>query len=34
MVNVSVWETVVDFRDKNGRGIKTEKLFKILEKIG
>lgn len=29
-----VWETVADFRDKNGKGIKTGNLLKLLEKIG
>lgn len=28
------WETVADFRDKNGKGIKAEDLLKILKKIG
>ncbi len=27
-----VWETVADFRDKNGRGIKAQDLVKMLEK--
>ena len=27
------WETIVDFRDKNGRGIKAEELLKILRKF-
>jgi len=29
-----VWETVADFRDKNGKGIKSGGLLKLLEKIG
>jgi prevent-host-death family protein len=29
-----VWETVADFRDKNGKGIKSGNLLKLLEKIG
>jgi len=28
------WETVVDFRDKNGKGIKAGDLLKMLQKIG
>ena len=28
------WDTVADFRDKNGRGIKAQDLLKILKKIG
>ena len=27
-----VWETVVDFRDKNGKGIRDTDLIKMLEK--
>ena len=29
-----LWETVVDFRDKKGKGIKSEDLLKLLKKIG
>lgn len=28
-----VWETVVDFRDKKGNGIRTKDLLKMLNKI-
>lgn len=28
-----VWESVVDFRDKKGKGMKTEELLKILKRI-
>ena len=28
-----VWESVVDFRNKKGKGIKTEDLLKILKRI-
>ena len=28
-----VWETVVDFRDKKGRGIRAEDLLKMLKKF-
>ena len=27
------WETIADFRDKNGKGIEAGKLLKLLEKI-
>ncbi len=29
-----VWKTVVDFKDKNGKGIRSEDLLKMLKKIG
>ena len=28
-----VWETVADFRDKKGRGIRAEDLLKMLKKL-
>ena len=28
-----VWESVVDFRNKKGKGMKTEDLLKILKRI-
>lgn len=28
-----VWETVVDFRDKKGRGIRAKDLLKMLKKL-
>ncbi|MFA5750947.1 MAG: type II toxin-antitoxin system prevent-host-death family antitoxin [Candidatus Paceibacterota bacterium] len=28
-----LWETLIDFRDKNGRGIEAGKLLKLIQKI-
>ncbi len=28
-----IWESVVDFRNKKGKGIKTEDLLRLLKKI-